>query len=110
MGLASVELRNATPDADRAVLAVLGASAFDRAAALVRAVVSRRRQRCFPPAWQCCWCSTCRHLPRCTKPIENRNGWLTSVLHVVPLGVVMVAADRSLSDTPGAFLRCVAIR
>ena len=86
--LSSFEMRHLMPIAP--VLAVLGASAFGRAAALARAAVGRRAPTLLSASLAVL---LVLNLPPFT-PLheadrEGWNGWLTSVLHVVPLGVVI---------------------
>lgn len=96
--LASFELRHLMPITP--VLGVLGASGFARGAALARAAVSRRA-----PALLSCALAVLMvlNLPPFTFLHEGDrvewDGWLTSVLHTLPLGVVIggESADTYLS-------------
>jgi hypothetical protein len=86
--VSSFQLRHLLPIAP--VLAVLAAAAFSRLAALARAVGLRRA----PPVLAACLAILMVvNLPPFTFLHEgdrvNRAGWLTSVLYVLPVGVVI---------------------
>lgn len=86
--LSSFQMRHLMPIVP--ALAVLGASAFGRAAALARATAGRRVPTLLSAGLAVL---LVLNLPPFTflheVDREGWNGWLTSVLHVVPLGVVI---------------------